>query len=146
TGATLRRTLVLSIFALAAALPAGAQASIGSVLLDAGATPANQDAITRGGVALTVTDDVLDRAAPHLLPVKEVVWPLDNVFAFDTTGLAQCPASSVMGMTTAAAIAACPGAQVGSGHITYRTSTTPLPAIVTAFNGVPSSGHPTVLL
>jgi hypothetical protein len=145
-GAWLRRTLVLSIFALSVALPAGAQASIGSVLLDSGATPANQDATVRGGVALTSTVDVLDGAPPAREPVKEIVLHFDNDFAFDTTGLAQCSASSVSTQHTAGAIAACPGAQVGSGHATFTSTSTTIPATVTAFNGVPSSGQPTVLL
>ena len=55
------------------------------------------------------------------LPPKEVVMHFDDDIAFDPSGLATCDASSILGTSTADAIAACPNARVGSGTATATT-------------------------
>jgi hypothetical protein len=71
------------------------------------------------------------------------VFHLDNDFSIDTTGLAQCDATSIQGKTRASAIAACPGAVVGSGNVSFTSGG--LTGVVTVFNGPPSGSDPTIL-
>jgi hypothetical protein len=75
---------------------------------------------------------------------KQTVFHFDNDIAFDPTGLATCSSASIAGMTTAGALATCPGARVGSGTVAYNGGAT-INGVITAFNGTPSGGHPTVL-
>ncbi|MGH2955876.1 MAG: hypothetical protein ACRDL6_02640 [Solirubrobacterales bacterium] len=75
----------------------------------------------------------------------------DKDYRFTPGKLPQCNPASLANTTTAAAQAACPGSQVGSGDATLCSSAggcgaLSIPAVVTAFNGTPSGGNPTFLL
>lgn len=75
----------------------------------------------------------------------KIDFPKDFVF---TPPSAQCdPNSPGFGnSTTAAALAACGPAQVGSGSANLAGAVAGVTAVVTALNGTPSGGNPTLLL
>ena len=127
----------------AIAAPTSAPAAITSQTITAAATPSTQDQTAFSGVSLSLTED--QTYTGGFQPVlTQIVYHLDNDFAFDTTGLPQCPLSSINGQTRANAIAACPGSVVGSGSGVINGGA--LTAVVTVFNGQPSGGSPTIYL
>jgi hypothetical protein len=104
-------------------------------------TPDAQSASSFGEAGLTFSWDTT-YSVP--LPPREVVIHFDDDIAFDPSGLATCDLSSIQGVSTAQAIAACPGTEVGSGTATLAGL--PLVFVVTAFNAEPSGGDPQILL
>jgi hypothetical protein len=58
----------------------------------------------------------------------------------------QCDPATVEGTTTDQAKAQCGKAQVGQGSAVADVVGTDLPAVVTAFNGTPVNGHPSIVL
>jgi hypothetical protein len=89
--------------------------------------------------------------------VDKVTLGFDNDFKFTTKGLATCKQTDIAGTTTAAAKAKCGKAQVGQGHAVACFSGSGLGSncaavfnqsqnVVTAFNGQPQGGKPTLLL
>jgi hypothetical protein len=58
----------------------------------------------------------------------------------------RCEPATVEGTNTADAIAACGKAQVGEGSAVADVGGIDLPATVTAFNGTPVNGHPSIVL
>ncbi len=84
-------------------------------------------------------------------PVTRAQILFDKDFAFFTSGVKQCDASLLEGTTTAQAKAKCGSAQVGSGAGKVQIAGDPNPANtvsaqITAFNGKPKNGKPTILL
>jgi hypothetical protein len=137
----LRAALVVAVLGLVA-LPSAATASVTSFTTSGSLSPAPPDA-TITGVSLSFGFDAGYTGGFSPVP-KQTVFHFDNDIAFDPTGLATCSPASIAGMTTAGALAACPGARVGSGTVAYNGGAT-INGVITAFNGTPSSGHPTVL-
>ena len=86
-------------------------------------------------------------AAPDVYATNtKVYFPKD--YQFNTSGLAQCENSaSFASGTTANAISLCGPAQVSSaGSATLEGPVPGVTAVVTAFNGQPNGGNPTILL
>ena len=110
--------------------------------MSAAVSPDTQSASSFGEASLAFSEDTT-YSGP--LPPKEVVIHFDDDIAFDPSGLATCDLSSIQGMSTADAIAACPDAQVGSGTATATTGASTIPFVVTAFNAAPSAGNPQIL-
>lgn len=137
---------LLPVILFLAFLVVGASPVLGAVTsqtVSATASSSTQSPTLPHGVSLQlVMNTTWDSATPTPLH-KMGVFHLDNDFSIDTTGLAQCDSTSVEGKTTASAIAACPGAVVGSGNVTLTTGG--LTGAVTVFNGPPSGGDPTIL-
>jgi hypothetical protein len=73
----------------------------------------------------------------------------DDDLKFDTKNVARCPKSKLNGTTTQQAKNACKSAIVGSGSASVAIGgnpASPTPAVITAFNGPPSGGKPTIFL
>ncbi len=74
-----------------------------------------------------------------------VYFPKDYVF--NTTGLPTCENTPAFAAGTAAtAVSLCGPAQIGTGDATIEGPVPGVTAQINAFNGVPSSGNPTILL
>ena len=117
--------------------------AVSSQTVSATASSSTQSPTLPHGVSLQLTmDTTWDSPTPAPLH-KMGVFHLDNDFSIDTTGLPVCDSTSIQGKTKAAAIAACPGAVVGSGNVTLTSGG--LTGAVTVFNGPPSGGDPTIL-
>jgi hypothetical protein len=142
----LTRSPLLLVALFIAFLAVGVSPALGAVTsqtVSATASSSTQSPTIPHGVSLQlVMNTTWDSATPAPLH-KMGVFHLDNDFSIDTTGLAQCDSTSVEGKPTASAIAACPGAVVGSGNVTLTAGG--LTGVVTVFNGLPSGGAPTIL-
>jgi hypothetical protein len=91
---------------------------------------------------------------PGTIPVatSNVKLKFDKDIKFQTKGLAQCSAGKVTNTTTEQAKSKCGKATVGKGSATACIGANPNPCggllsfVVTAFNGKPKSGKPTIVL
>ncbi len=109
----------------------------------------------RKGVALTVhtsTTGPSGQLPAPSLPAEAQTADIHfgKGFKFTTKGLAQCDqnAPAIQSGTTQQAIDACPDAVVGNGTA-QAVCNPPLvagPTVVTAFNGIPQGGDPTIIL
>ena len=113
--------------------------------VNATATPDTQSSSSFGGTSLELGWDTTYTGGFNPT-ISQAQIHFDNDFAFDATGLAQCDQTLITPLDTAQALAACPGAEVGSGSLTVTGSSTTLTGVITAFNGVPSGGDPVILL
>ena len=142
----LRRSALISVVSLVAVLAIGVAPALGAVssqTVDATASSFTQSPTVPHGVSLQLNmNTTWDSPTPTPLH-KMGVFHLDNDFSIDTTGLAACDSTTVQGKTTAGAIAACPGALVGSGSLTLTSGG--LTGVVTVFNGPPSGSDPTIV-
>jgi hypothetical protein len=134
-------TLVFGLLGTVATPPV-ASAAVSSFSTSGSLSPAPPDA-TIVGTSLSFGFDAGYTGSFSPVP-KQSVFHFDNDIAFDPTDLATCSPGSIAGMTTAGALAACPGARVGSGSAAYNGGAT-INGVITAFNGTPSGGNPTVL-
>jgi hypothetical protein len=127
------------------AVPGTADAGISSVTM---AGSVNPDPVSTASVpvSLALAYDATYAPSTYTPGVQRFTFHLDNDIAFDTTGIPQCPLASITNALRANALAACPDSIVGSGTTTWIGSGGPLNGVIDAFNGQPSSGHPTVLL
>jgi hypothetical protein len=84
--------------------------------------------------------------------VSKVVLGFDDDLKFNTKGLPQCDPNQLAGTTTAGAKTICGKSQVGQGSATaclaggQGSPCSVLPVVVTAFNGKPQGGKPTIVL
>ena len=135
----------LALIALALCVPS-ASAAVTTHAISGAANPTTQSSTTFGGSSLhIVLDTAYDSYNPPTPAQSGAVVHLDNDFALDTTGLAKCDPATIAALSTSNAIAACPGAQVGSGSATARDSIGSFGGTITVFNGTLSGGHPTML-
>ena len=140
---------VVSLFALV-----GVAQAAQTQTMTVSATNTKQDKKVPGGTGLHVDiktsyplNTPLNQSASH----TDLDLPKDYAFV---PPAATCNPTQLAGTTTAQALALCGPAQVGSGTATLCNplvgcSATPgggIPAVVTAFNGVPSGGHPQLIL
>jgi hypothetical protein len=112
--------------------------------MTASAAPTGQSPSVFSGASLNLGwSTAYDESPIAFFPsLREAVLHLDNDFAFDTTGLAQCQLSSIQGKFHAQAVAACPNAVVGSGSAIINAGA--VTGIIDVFNGAPSGGSPFV--
>jgi hypothetical protein len=127
------------------------------------ATPSKQDKKKRGAAKLFVETSTLSNTnsgtptSPGNIPKAttnvKLTFPKD--FKFTNTGLAQCDAAKLENTTTASAKQLCGKAQVGAGQATACIGSAGTPCsgpgnpahfVVTAFNGKPKGGNPTIVL
>ena len=150
----MRRFLIAATAALAGCLAMAtvSQAAVTGQTLTVSVGGTKQSGKVPGPVSLDVnlaTTETAPTPPPQTASLTDL--DLDRDFSFFPGRLAQCNAASLVGTTTAAALAACPGAQVGTGDATLCSAVggcaaATVPAVVTAFNGVPSGGAPTIIL
>jgi hypothetical protein len=133
-GLTLALTLALSL-----ALSAPAHGQNGTQTLD-GEIQGTKFASLRVAVEYVPGSDGLVAHATNAL----IEFPSEAKVT--TKGLRQCAPAPLEGTTTEQAIAQCRKARVGQGSAIADVVGTDLPATVTAFNGTPSGGNPTVVL
>ena len=83
-------------------------------------------------------------------PLTNLKLDFDDDGRITTTGLATCDPAQLENTTTAAALGLCGPAQVGSGAAQVRVpvsaSYQQYPATLTAFNGLPRGGKPTLVV
>lgn len=139
-----RGLLSATLFVALMLAPAYASAAVTGQTVNVTVTPDTQSASTFSPASLQLSSDTTFSGTPNV-STKEAVIHFDNDIAFDPTGLATCNPSLIQGATTAGAIAACPGAEVGSGQLTAVANAT-LPFVLTAFNAAPSGGNPQLLI
>jgi hypothetical protein len=100
------------------------------------------------GVGVVAHYDNLSQGGPPAPPsahAELAVIHFDKDFAFNAGTLPQCPKATIATLDTAAAIAACPGAVVGTGDAHLNGVAGPATGVVTAFNGVTSSAGEQVI-
>jgi hypothetical protein len=140
---------VVSLFALV-----GVAQAAQTQTMTASATNTKQDKKVPGGTGLHVdikTTYPLGTPAAQSASHTDLDLPRDYSFV---PPAATCNPTQLQGTTTATALSLCGASQVGSGLATLCSPVlgcagTPgggIPAVVTAFNGVPSGGNPQLIL
>ncbi|HEX5526786.1 MAG TPA: hypothetical protein VFX44_06260 [Solirubrobacterales bacterium] len=154
----MRRTpfLIVAIAALASAAaavagpvvngPDGNTQSIDSLI-----TPKKLSKKKLTPATLQVTTLTTSTTDPNGVPIPAIhaVIDFDKNAVLFTKGLPTCNPASVINQSTEAAERACGKAKIGSGHaLAYLRSSKvyEVPQTVTAFNGTPKGGKPTVIL
>jgi hypothetical protein len=158
----MRKYLIGVIAAMASAMVFSSVASADVTALNIGAniTPAKQDKKVRGPVnvffesndthvgALPCPLGTANSTACYAFPpsVQAVlVFPTD--LKFNPGNLPDCNLASLVGKSTAGAIAACPRSVVGGGgNVQQFSDGRRLNGVITAFNGAPSGGAPSMYL
>lgn len=82
-------------------------------------------------------------------PAVHAVIDFDRNARLYTKGLATCDPGKLQNQSTETAERACPNAKIGTGHATAYLragKVYEVPQTVTAFNGVPKGGKPTIIL
>jgi hypothetical protein len=130
----------------AVALSGLASADVTKLTNTAQVSPAKQFKKKRGGVRVFyVSEDTHDGTFFPPSTRSVITFPTD--FKFTPGTLPDCNLASLIGKDQAGAMAACPKSVVGTGSNVNRTLTGgTLTGKVTAFNGAPSGGNPTLYL
>jgi hypothetical protein len=145
-GAALTAVSVLAMAGVAQAVP--------TQTMTASATNTKQDKKVPGGTGLHVDiKTAYPLGTPAAQSASHTDLDLPRDFSF-VPPAATCNPTQLQGTTTAAALALCGASQVGQGVATLCSplggcAATPgggIPAVVTAFNGVPSGGSPQLIL
>ena len=80
-------------------------------------------------------------------PSTQAVLTFSKDIKFTPGNLPDCNLAAIAGKNTAGARAACPGSIVGTGsNVNKTTSGQTLNGVITAFNGAPSGGNPSLYL
>jgi hypothetical protein len=154
----MRKYLIGVIACLVGALtfPSIGSADTTALTITSPVTPSKQDKKVRGGVStvFTSTDThagVLGCAnalSCYAFPPSTnalVTFPSD--FKFDPGTLQDCPLGSLTGKGTASAMAACPRSIVGGGtNVQGFSDGRKINGVITAFNGTPVGGNPSLYL
>jgi hypothetical protein len=158
----MRKYLIGVIAAMVSAMAFASVASAEVTALNIGAkiTPTKQNKKVRGPVnvffesndthvgALPCPLGTANSTACYAFPPSTqavVVFPTD--FKFDPGNLPDCNLASLVGKSTAGAIQACPRSVVGGGgNVQQFSDGRRLNGVITAFNGAPSGGAPSMYL
>jgi hypothetical protein len=131
-------------------LASSASAAVTNQTYTASASPSKADKKVRSGVSFSNTVDTTYNVPPatNATPAaNRTVLTFSPDFKFTPGNLPTCNLAALSGKTSDQAKAACPGSQVGQGDATEITlSGLTLQGTVTAFNGAPSGGKPTIYL
>ncbi|MGH2955875.1 MAG: hypothetical protein ACRDL6_02635 [Solirubrobacterales bacterium] len=150
-----KRTYVIGLsLALAGslAMASAAQAIVTGQTLTVSVGGTKQDKKVPGPASLDVNIATsITPPTPAAQTAAQTDLDFDRDFRFFPGRLQDCSPAQLANTTTAAAIAACGRAQVGTGDATLCSAAggcaaLTIPAVVTAFNGTPSGGSPTILL
>jgi hypothetical protein len=146
-----RKFLIGAVVAVAGSLALASVASgaVVSQTYSSVAQKTKQDKKVRGPVGNFTTN--VDTAYDAVFSPGgiQTVLRFDSAFKFDPGNIPDCNPALITGKDAAGAAASCGSSQVGQGAATLRSSPTgasTLPAVVTAFNGVPSGSAPVILL
>ena len=161
----MRKYLIGVIAGLAGALALSgvASAAVTAVRTGFSLTPPKQDKKVRGPVSVFFESNDTHAGAflgqPGCLignegagcfaypPSVRTVLAFTSDLKFDPGNLADCNLSSLVGQSTAGARAACPRSIVGGGtNVQAFSDGSTRSGVITAFNGVPSGGNPTLYL
>lgn len=106
--------------------------------------------LTPGALKVHVETHTVTAANGVPVPATHVFIDFDKNAALYTKGLPTCDPSLIQNVSTEVAEQACGKAKIGSGKATAMlisgSRVYPVEQVVTAFNGVPQNGKPTVLL
>jgi hypothetical protein len=143
-----RKYLIGALLSVIGALvvSSSAQAAPTSQSLSVVASPPKQDKKVFGPVSSFANDVVTNYSGGFTPTATQTVLSYSRDFKFTPGNLPQCPLSSVQNKTQAAATAACGGSIVGQGSAKLSQGSLNLSAVVTAFNGQPQNGNPTIYL
>jgi hypothetical protein len=139
------------------AFASAASADVTALRIEASATPSKQDKKVRGPVNVYFESNDTHSGGFNCSPLTtacyafppsiqaRVLFPTD--YKFDPGNLPDCNLASLVGRGTAAARAACPKSIVGTGQNTQVFNDgRRLQGTITAFNGQPSGGNPSMYL
>jgi hypothetical protein len=144
-----RKFLIGAVLGVTASLAfAGvASAAVSSQTYSSVASKTKQDKKIRGQVGSFKTDVDTFYSGGFTPPATRTVLTFDRAFKFNPGNLDECNPASLVGQNAAGAEAICGDARVGQGSaVVTRSDGVALPAVVSAFNGVPSGGNPVILL
>lgn len=144
----------------AVAFSSVASADVTGLRIGASVTPSKQDKKVRGPVTVffesndTHAGDLPCPPGTALLlscrafpPSVQSVITFPTDYKFDPGNLPDCNLASLIGKSTAGARAACPGSIVGGGgNVQLFSDGRLLNGVITAFNGAPSGGSPSLYL
>ena len=130
-----------------------AQGAVTSQKLTVTVGASKQDRKIRGPADLNVTVDTTEAPpTPAAQTAATTIVTFDGDFDLGNTAkFGQCDPAALANTTTDQAKTLCAGKEVGSGNSTVCSAAlgcglVSLPGTVTAFNGVPSGGNPTIIL
>jgi hypothetical protein len=142
--------LAAALAVVVAVVGIASAATFNTQKLDAVVAPSKVPKDRLAGVSINVTATAGAQAGHNISPANRARIYFDDDLKVDTKGLARCARSSIEGKSTEEAKAACSASKIGAGtstaYVGGNTSTPPVTAVVTAFNGKPMRGHPVVLL
>jgi hypothetical protein len=144
-----RKFLIGAVLGVVASLAVSgiASAAVQNQTYSSVAAKTKQDRKVRGPVGEFKTDVDTFYAGGFTPAANQTVLTFDRAFKFDPGNLDECNPASLVGQTSAGARSICGDSQVGQGTATVtRLDGVALPAVVSAFNGVPSGGNPVILL
>jgi hypothetical protein len=153
-------------------IPSFASADVTNLTITNSVTPSKQHKKTRGGVSTTFASidthsgitvppggpgcappAIVTSACKYFPPSTQSVITFPTDFKFTPGKIPTCNLASLQGKDAAGAKAACPQSVVGQGNTHIHTTTEPgtppgnagtLTGIVTAFNGAPTGGRPSL--
>jgi len=144
-----RKFLIGAVLGVVASLAVSgvASAAVQNQTYSSVAAKTKQDRKARGQVGDFRTDVDTFYAGGFTPAATQTVLTFDRAFKFDPGNLDECNPASLVGQTSGSARSICGSAQVGQGSaVITRLDGIALPAVVSAFNGVPSGGNPVILL
>jgi len=142
-----------ALLAVAVAIPVtGAQSAVTSQTISSTLSPLKLSKSAKTPTPASIRVDVdanwdsfSGAGNPTPAPVNTAV-DFDKDLIFNTKPVKPCDLSKLSGTTTDQAIAACGASKVGAGSARLNGVIGPLSGVVTAFNGSPSGGSPTIYL
>jgi hypothetical protein len=142
----MRKRLIGALLSVVGALVVTGTASAAptSQTLSVVASPPKQDKKVFGPLASFANTVDTNYSGGFTPAATQTVLTYSKDFKFTPGNLPQCPLASVNNKPEAAAKAACAGSIVGQGSALLNGGL--LTAVVTAFNGQPQNGHPTIYL
>lgn len=135
--------------ALAGPTVSGPDGNTQSIDVKIGPKKLSKTKLTPGTLKVTTLTTSVTAADGVPSPAIHAVIDFDKNAALFTKGLPTCSPPQVQSKSTEEAERACGRAKIGSGHaLAYLKSSRvyEVPQVVTAFNGVPKGGRPTVIL
>jgi len=153
-GITATRRLLVGVLGLVLALAISSVALADNTQSVRGAfqpTKVPRKELRGGSLNVLATTGTTGSGTGSISPVTRARVFFDKDFAFFTNGIRRCGLSSIQGTTTSQARSKCRASRVGAGAGKVQIAGDPNPANtvsaqITAFNGSPRNGRPTILL
>jgi hypothetical protein len=141
-----------ALLGVAVAIPTMAQSAVTSQTIKSVVTPSKLSVSKKTPTPASIrvdTDSSWDSFSPAPNPTPATVSAdidFDKGMIFNTKPVKTCDLTKLAGTTTDQAKAACGPAQVGQGSANLNGIIGALSGVVTAFNGTPTGGSPTIYL